>query len=155
MSKANGLEHGGLLHEFFQAGLYKRSQGRIARQVTFAVIGVTVGLGAWRMLESDPFTYSAWFQGAKYLFPGLIALIGFWIGYRVVNLPKFADFLIAVEAEMNKVSWPSRAELIRSSLVVIFVIFAMAFILFAYDIVWSYVFRLLGVVYQQSDSPAP
>ena len=32
-----------------------------------------------------------------------------------MNMPRFADFLIAVEAEMNKVSWPSKAELIRSS----------------------------------------
>ena len=33
----------------------------------------------------------------------------------VVNLPVFADFLIAVEAEMNKVSWPTRGELFRGS----------------------------------------
>ena len=39
--------------------------------------------------------------------------------FRLVNLPKFADFLIAVEAEMNKVSWPTRTELFRSSVVVI------------------------------------
>ena len=36
---------------------------------------------------------------------------------------QFADFLIAVEAEMTKVSWPSRGELVRSSIVVILVIF--------------------------------
>jgi len=40
------------------------------------------------------------------------------------------DFLIAVEAEMNKVSWPSRAELVRSAAVVIFVIFLLATVLF-------------------------
>ena len=34
-------------------------------------------------------------------------------------MPAFADFLIAVEAEMNKVSWPTRTELFRGSMVVI------------------------------------
>ena len=39
-------------------------------------------------------------------FRALLAVVGLWAAYRVVNLPAFADFLIAVEAEMNKVSWP-------------------------------------------------
>ena len=46
--------------------------------------------------------------------PAPCCLVGVWLGYRLVNIPRFADFLIAVEAEMNKVSWPSRGELIRS-----------------------------------------
>jgi preprotein translocase subunit SecE len=48
-------------------------------------------------------------------------------------MPTFADFLISVEGEMNKVSWPSRSELFRASLVVILVIFFLAALLFAYD----------------------
>ena len=48
-------------------------------------------------------------------------------------MPSFADFLISVEAEMNKVSWPTRTELIRASIVVILMIFLLAAILFAYD----------------------
>jgi preprotein translocase subunit SecE len=67
-----------------------------------------------------------------------------------VNIPRFADFLIAVEAEMNKVSWPARQELIRSSLVVIFVIFAMAIALFGFDLVWGGVFEWLGVLQKGS-----
>ena len=39
---------------------------------------------------------------------------------------QFADFLIAVEAEMAKVSWPTRSELIHSSLVVIITIIGLA-----------------------------
>ncbi len=49
-------------------------------------------------------------------------------------MPTFADFLISVEGEMNKVSWPSRAELFRASLVVILVIFFLAAVLFCYDL---------------------
>ena len=33
----------------FQAGLYKGSQGRIARQVTFVALAVTFVLASWRL----------------------------------------------------------------------------------------------------------
>ena len=59
---------------------------------------------------------------------------------------KFADFLIAVEAEMNKVSWPAWSELVRSSIVVIFVIFFLAMVLFGYDMLWQFVFKTIGVL---------
>ena len=77
---------------------------------------------------------------------GLVLVGGLWISYRLVNVPRFADFLIAVEAEMNKVSWPAKQELIRSSLVVIFVIFAMAIALFLFDLVYVVVFEWLGIL---------
>ena len=64
-----------------------------------------------------------------------------WVSYRVVNLPSFADFLIAVEAEMNKVSWPTRGELFRASMVVLICIIFLAIILFGYDIFWQMIFR--------------
>ena len=63
-----------------------------------------------------------------------------------VQLPSFADFLISVEAEMNKVSWPTWTELFRSSMVVILMIFILAGILFFYDVAWSYLLRLVDVV---------
>ncbi len=69
--------------------------------------------------------------GLRFLIPGLLLALGVWASYRVVNVPAFADFLIAVEAEMNKVSWPTRAELFRASMVVLIEIFALAFILTA------------------------
>ena len=77
----------------------------------------------------------------------VVGLLGLWISFRAIHLPRFADFLIAVEAEMNKVSWPSRGELIRSSIVVIFVIFALAGVLFAFDMFWKALFSWLGITY--------
>ena len=35
--------------ELFSVGVYKRSQGRIARQVTFAAVVLAVALGAWSL----------------------------------------------------------------------------------------------------------
>ncbi len=75
---------------------------------------------------------------------GLTAL-GMWLGYRLVNWPRFADFLIAVEAEMNKVSWPKKSELYRASMVVIFTMAFLALLLFCYDAIWQLLFDTLGV----------
>ena len=133
--------------ELFQTAVYKRSQGRVTRQVTFAVVALTFILLAWRL--HTMFVASLGY-GWMYSVTGAVILMGAWVSFRMVNIPRFADFLIAVEAEMNKVSWPSKQELIRSSLVVIFVIFAMGFVLFGFDAVWSFLFEWLGVLRQSS-----
>jgi preprotein translocase subunit SecE len=80
------------------------------------------------------------------LVAAVILLIGLWLAYRVVNVRRFADFLIAVEAEMNKVSWPSRTELYRGSVVVIFVMLAMAAMLFGFDMLWMRLFEWMGIL---------
>jgi preprotein translocase subunit SecE len=77
----------------------------------------------------------------------LVAGIGSWVAYRLVNYSTFADFLIAVEAEMNKVSWPGRQQLWNASVVVMFVIFAMAAALFLFDVIWTRVFEIIGIRY--------
>jgi preprotein translocase subunit SecE len=128
--------------DLFSFGIYKRSQGRIARQVTFAVLAAVVALGAWRLklflMDTGPSVQFGAFAA--------VLTIGGWVAYRVVNMPRFADFLIAVEAEMNKVSWPSRAELFRSSLVVIVTMFGLAATLYGYDLVWQMLLTKLGVL---------
>jgi preprotein translocase subunit SecE len=72
--------------------------------------------------------------------------IGVWFSFRLVNVPRFADFLIAVEAEMNKVSWPTRPELFRSSVVVIVLLLLLTVVLFVYDIAWRFLFEALGIL---------
>ncbi|MDG2222498.1 MAG: preprotein translocase subunit SecE [Rubripirellula sp.] len=79
------------------------------------------------------------------LLPGLLLFCGAWFGFRVVNWPRFADFLIAVEAEMNKVTWPSKDELVRASIVVMFTIFFLAIALFSFDVIWQTVFSFIGI----------
>lgn len=150
-----GIEHnqaagGALWRDLLSFGVYKRSQGRVARQVTFAALAITLATGVWRLAQLLPL----WFGGAggagasdlgvlRFLVPGLILAVGLWILFRLVNYPPFADFLIAVEAEMAKVSWPTADEVIRSSAVVIFLIFALAAILAAYDLFWWFVLRAI------------
>jgi len=128
--------------EFMRFGVYKRSQGRIVRQVTFGALALTLLIGLWRlgMLMQD---YSRW---VYFGLPGVLAVVGLWAAYRSVNVPAFADFLIAVEAEMNKVSWPSRNELFRWSVVVIVTIFAIGLLLWAFDLVWVKLFQWIKVL---------
>ena len=105
-------------------------------------MGVIVALSAWRLYE----TLATAGSTVRLAGPGVLLFLGWWISYRVVHVAKFADFLIAVEAEMTKVSWPTKTELIRSSLVVIFFIVSLALILFAFDLIWRTVFQFLGVI---------
>ena len=131
-----------LFQELLRAGIYKRSQGRISRQVTFAVMAIVIALGLFSLSQ----TLIRWGQGWQYGLPGALLLAGWWCAYRLVNVPAFADFLIAVEAEMNKVSWPTRAELFRASVVVLVTIFALAAILFVFDFVWTTIFQWLKIL---------
>lgn len=134
-----------MLQELFRFGFYKRNQGRIARQSTFYAFAVIVALGAWTLSRylggyisdaavSDPAWTVQKQRLVEYGIPLAVLALGLWASFRVVQMPTFADFLISVEGEMNKVSWPSRTELFRASLVVILVIFFLAGILFGYDL---------------------
>ena len=152
MAKEKNAVVAPFFRELFQLGVYKRSQGRIARQVTFATLALTVVIGAWRlyyMLQALHVggNVDSTDRTMRLGIAGIVALLGVWICYRVVNLPSFADFLIAVEAEMNKVSWPSRSELVRSCIVVIFSILFLTAVLFVYDIVWIWLFQQIGVMH--------
>jgi len=129
--------------ELIQFNLYKRSQGRISRQVTFAALFVAISYGAYQMML---FLRVQTHLTVSLAVPAALWLIGSWISYRLVNYQRFADFLIAVEAEMNKVSWPTRIELFRNSVVVIVVIFILAVVLFVFDLSWVWLFQFLRVV---------
>jgi preprotein translocase subunit SecE len=145
MSKQKAMSASSIVGEIFHVGLYKPTQGRITRQTTCGVFWVVFTMAAWRSYETminNAQNLGYW----SYIVPLTILLVGFWTTYRMVNYARFADFLIAVEAEMNKVSWPSRGELIRSSIVVIFVIFSLAIILFGFDLFWESVFRSFGIL---------
>jgi preprotein translocase subunit SecE len=129
---------GQLLHELMRADLYKRSQGRIVRQVTCLAIWVAFALTAWRLYVYLHAVLKGEYVAFAYAVPAILIVLGFWLGYRLVNLPTFADFLIAVEAEMNKVSWPSTQELMRASVVVIVLIFGLTVVLYVYDVSWAW-----------------
>lgn len=132
-----------LLSELFHSEVYKPTQGRIVRQLTALAIFVIVALGCWRLYTFLPSMMSNAVVARS--IAGVLLAGGLWFGFRLVNWPRFADFLIAVEAEMNKVTWPSKDELIRASIVVIFTIFFLAITLFTFDVFWQFIFSSVGV----------
>jgi preprotein translocase subunit SecE len=75
----------------------------------------------------------------------LVAALGvllFWM----VNRPASADFLIATEGEMKKVSWSSRKEIVGSTKVVIVATFMLATILAAVDAGFAVLSKLIGLM---------
>lgn len=141
ISKEN--DKSSFLGELLQVGLYKPNQGRMVRQVTFLSIAILVCLVAYEFYNS---TWTSTPTG-RFTLAAAVAVAGFWFAYRVVNYTKFADFLISVQAELNKVTWPSREQLKRASLVVIFVIFFMALVLYVFDLFWTILFQIIGIRY--------
>ena len=81
----------------------------------------------------------------------------FWEDKTKINLPPFADFLIATEAELNKVSWTTRKKLYQDTIVVLATVALMAGFLFTMDWTWKVVlsWRPIGVLHipvEQSDT---
>jgi preprotein translocase subunit SecE len=156
MAKEKMLEGGSVWAGLFQFGIYKQTQGRIARQLTFLALAIGVSLAAYQLwLLMKVTSLPAWVPRGAMIeswlaldvsLPILLLVVGLWLSYRAVCIPRFADFLIAVEAEMNKVSWPTRDELIRSSVVVIVIILILSVLLSTYDLVWYVLFQFLGVI---------
>lgn len=148
-----------LIQELFKAGLYKKNQGRLTRQLTALGLLLVIAYGLWTLakgplsaIEND----GTWITGPilKLGLPIALFAVSAWIVYRAVNFPRFADFLISVEAEMDKVTWASRTELYRATIVVIVTMVFMAGLLFAYDQIWLWFFRLIGFVLRPEEVPA-
>lgn len=145
---------------WFHTNSYKRTQGRKMRQYT--LIGILlIGLsGVYSMMSHDtlgsgdlvyrmPFglgNFTALLD-QKFSVPLLLALAILWLGWRAVNIPTFADFLIATEAEMNKVSWSSRKRLIQDTIVVLVTTLLLTLFLLVIDLFWGWFLAdLLGVL---------
>lgn len=142
-----------ILPQLFRVGLYKSAQGRLVRQVTFICIVVLTGFGAITLangplgsldLADGPF------EGMERSFrvgvPVVLWLVSGWIAYRAVNVPRFADFLIAVESELEKVVWPARKEVMQATVVVLATMLFFGTFLSGADFVWKWFFRLIHFI---------
>jgi preprotein translocase subunit SecE len=149
-SKAGKGKSGGASKGLFAAFLanlarvdvYKPMQGWYARVYTAIALGVVVAAGAWRIYEASLEYQPAW----RFGIPALFAAVLGWIVFRIVHFPPFAEFLIATEAEMNKVSWTSKDDLVRATTVVLTTVVLMAVFLFLVDTLWTFILRMIGVL---------
>jgi preprotein translocase SecE subunit len=137
---------------WFTIAAYKKNQGQRVRRGTMLAILVLAGCGIYTLLAHDTLRTGApnWevalpFTGGKTLvllpnvqftLPALVCAAALWFAYRIVNFPAFADFLIATEAELNKVSWTTRKRLIQDTIVVLTTVFLFTLFLFIVDIFW-------------------
>jgi len=121
--------------------IYKVTQGRYTRSLTFAGAMVIAVSGAY-VLSKKLYGSSAYVQyGVPALVVVLIGLLAFWM----VNRPRSADFLIATEGEMKKVAWSGKKEVIGSTKVVIVTTLMIAMLLFGVDILFGALFKIIGV----------
>jgi preprotein translocase SecE subunit len=134
---------------WFHAIAYKASQGVRVRRGSFVGELALVGFGIYTMILHRTAGTGNWaldVPGTNYalylLFnvqltlPVVLLLLGIWVSWRVVNWPVFADFLIATEAEMNKVSWTTRKRLVQDTVVVLVTVALLAVFLFVVDVMW-------------------
>ncbi len=80
---------------------------------------------------------------------GIVAALGLvciYLVWRLINKPANVDFLIATDSEMKKVNWTSRKDLIGSTKVVIVFMFFIATFLALADLLFSFLFEVIGVL---------
>jgi preprotein translocase subunit SecE len=140
---------GPFLANFVRADRYKPTQGKHARLWTSIGLGVIAAAG---LIQLYNYHLSELDVVPRYVVPTVIAVVAGWLIWRIVEYPPFADFLIATEAEMNKVSWTSKDDLVRATIVVLFTVTLLALFLFAVDFLWVVILKFINVLQDYSTS---
>ncbi|HUR55912.1 MAG TPA: preprotein translocase subunit SecE [Gemmataceae bacterium] len=150
------LEEAGWLH----TSTYQGALGLKVRRLTILGILLVIGSGVYSLMYQGilpeswaikiPFTDTTvtLLPDAKYTVPLLLMGLGLWFAWRMVNVPSFGEFLIATEAEMNKVSWSSRKQLTQDTIVVLITTILMALFLLVVDVFWGWLLsrQTIGVL---------
>ncbi len=121
--------------------IYKRGQGKYTRLCSAFGTAIVVVLGCLQLYKKLEATdLGLWIETMVPvgLFVAIAVLI-FWL----INKPTAADFMIAAEGEMKKVSWSSKKEIMVSTIVVIVVVITMASLLGFTDLVFARLFMWL------------
>ncbi len=86
---------------------------------------------------------AAWAQSIA----AVVVIVGLGgLAYWLMNKANVVEFFIATEAEMRKVNWPSRQEIIGSTWVVIFGTFFLVALLYIIDLVLIFLFSEIGIL---------
>ncbi len=150
---------------------YKKTQGLKLRRYTLLGLLIIFGSGVYTyaissrsIVGSGDWSLSIPFWGKSFVFltevqyavPVILAVLTAWFAWRVVNVPNFADFLIATEAEMNKVSWSTRKRLTQDTIVVLVTVALLTMFLLVVDLFWGWLLsrELVGVLPPKSKTPA-
>ena len=124
--------------------IYRRGQGKYTRLCSAFGAAIIAGLGCLQLYKKlDATDLGLW---VKTMVPAVLfvalGLLIFWL----VNKPSVADFMVAAEGEMKKVSWSSKKEIAVSTFVVIVVVIFMAVLLGVTDLSFKLFFsEVLGI----------
>lgn len=123
--------------------IYKPGQGYWTRMLTAVGVGIIVLSGvAWLWNQLTRFN-------SPYIQAGVcapIVLAAFLVTWWLLNKPNIVEFMIATEAEMRKVAWPSRREVIGATWIVICGVFLLAAIMFVIDMGFVALFKSIKVI---------
>jgi len=131
--------------------IYKRGQGKYTRLCSGFGIAIIAGLGCYRLyVKLEPISWpvswrisqraALWI--ATMVPVGLFVALGLLI-FWLINKPTVADFMVAAEGEMKKVSWSSRREIAVSTFIVIVVVILVAMLLGVTDLSFQMFFDWL------------
>ena len=141
MSKTNTQPS--LIPELFSLSLYKKNQGRLVRSLTAGVVSAACAFGCLSLSQTWLSDQDTAFRVAL---PSVLGALACWFSFRLVQFPKFAEFLIAVQSELDKVSWPAVQELWRATFVVLGSMFVLCFVLLCLDFIWYQVLSSLQIL---------
>jgi preprotein translocase subunit SecE len=113
----------------------------MVRQFTFFAIAIVAAFGCITL--GNEWLMSA-AKGIQVGVPVAVWVLCCWVAFRVVNFPRFADFLVSVESELEKVTWPGRQEVVQATVVVLCTMFFLGLFLFVIDLVWTWLFAFIG-----------
>ena len=119
--------------------IYKSGQGKNTRLFSGFGLAIIAGLGClelYNWLQANEINMWVETLIPVCLFVGLAILI-----FILMNKHKVADFMIASEGEMKKVSWSSKQEIVASTIIVIIVVASMAILLGTADFGFSIFFN--------------
>jgi preprotein translocase subunit SecE len=123
--------------------IYKKGQGKWVRWGTVAAMALAIAIGVvwlvqepWLALTEAPVKVGA---------ATVWVLFWAWVAFWLVNSPKMAEFLIATESEMRKVTWPSRREVVNSTKIIILLTFLLGLLLALVDLGFMDLFHRIGL----------
>lgn len=114
--------------------IYKKGQGKYTRLCSAFGLAIFAVLGSWRLYVSLDASSLWGMSNRAHLWVSTMVPVGLFVVLALVivwlaNKPSLADFMIASEGEMKKVSWSSKQEIFVSTVVVIVVVVVMAVLL--------------------------
>lgn len=129
--------------QMLSSSRYRTSHGQLIRRLV-----LLVAVSCFLLLGHFVFSQlmSPLGGGYSFLISLVIACVGSWAAHRVLQHQQIAEFLIDVQTESAKVTWCTFSELRRTTAIVLSVMVVFSGYLFACDVFWQLLLRLLAVL---------